>query len=421
MWATKKLHEVCDIQSGLWKGKKEPFTNALVLRNTNFTSSGRLDYSNVVELEVETKQLMKREVVKDDIILEKSGGGDKTPVGRVCIHNATSDVPFSLSNFTARLRVKNRDLLDAHFLHRFLYFLYISGKTEPMQRHSTGIRNLQLSQYKNIDIPLPPLTEQKRIVERLDKAFAEIDDLVSLGDAEEANGISVMAAWLAEIFSQDIKGSRNVLSLSAGGAEAPAKKGWKWKRLTEVAKLESGHTPSRKKPEYWGGEVKWVGIRDARESHGSLIHDTLQYTNELGIQNSSARILPPNTVCLSRTASVGYVFRLGVPMATSQDFINWVCGDALDPAFLQLLFMAEGEDIRRFGSGATHKTIYFSTAKSFYICIPDVEDQKKIVAEYQSIVKHQKALVASINQKNGLLKHLKASILKQELTPSELA
>ena len=175
MWATKKLHEVCDIQSGLWKGKKEPFTNALVLRNTNFTSSGRLDYSNVVELEVETKQLMKREVVKDDIILEKSGGGDKTPVGRVCIHNATSDVPFSLSNFTARLRVKNRDLLDAHFLHRFLYFLHISGKTEPMQRHSTGIRNLQLSQYKNIDIPLPPLTEQKRIVERLDKAFAEID------------------------------------------------------------------------------------------------------------------------------------------------------------------------------------------------------------------------------------------------------
>jgi len=295
---------------------------------------------------------------------------------------------------------------------QFIYDNFRSGSAQP---------HVYAKDVANLDYPILSTVEQKRVVERLDKAFGEIDDLVSLGDAEEANGISVMAAWLAETFSQDIKGSRNVLSLSAGGPEVPAKKGWKWRRLTEVAKLESGHTPSRKKPEYWGGEVNWVGIRDARESHGSLIHDTLQYTNELGIQNSSARILPSNTVCLSRTASVGYVFRLGVPMATSQDFINWVCGDALDPAFLQLLFMAEGEDIRRFGSGATHKTIYFSTAKSFYICIPDVENQKKIVAEYQSIVKHQKALVASINQKNGLLKHLKASILKQELTPSESA
>ena len=178
MWRTKKLHEVCDIQSGLWKGKKEPFTTALVLRNTNFTAAGKFDYSDVVELEVETKQLTKREVIKNDIILEKSGGGDKTPVGRVCIHKAESKVPFSLSNFTARIRVLDTKELDAKFLHRFLYFLYISGKTEPMQRHSTGIRNLQLSQYKEIDVPLPPLAEQQRIVAKLDAAFAEIDTAV---------------------------------------------------------------------------------------------------------------------------------------------------------------------------------------------------------------------------------------------------
>ena len=159
MWKTKKLHEVCDIQSGLWKGKKEPFTKALVLRNTNFAAAGKFDYSDVVELEVESKQLAKRQIIKNDIILEKSGGGDKTPVGRVCIHDAESELPYSLSNFTARIRVLNAQELDAQFLHKFLCFLYISGKTEPMQRHSTGIRNLQLSQYKEIDVPLPPLAE----------------------------------------------------------------------------------------------------------------------------------------------------------------------------------------------------------------------------------------------------------------------
>lgn len=180
MWHSKKLHQVSDIQSGLWEGKIGPFTTALVLRNTNFTADGSLDYSNVIQLEVETKQLAKRQVIKNDIILEKSGGGDKTPVGRVCIHDAESITPFSLSNFTARIRVLDEQELDAQFLHRFLYFQYISGKTEPMQRHSTGIRNLQLSQYKEIDVPIPPLAEQQRIVSKLDAAFAEIERAIEV-------------------------------------------------------------------------------------------------------------------------------------------------------------------------------------------------------------------------------------------------
>ena len=412
MWETVRLGDVCQIVNGGTPKSKVPAYWDGDIDWLTPKDMGKLPsrYINNTERAI-TQDGLENSSAK----LIPSGSvllSCRAPIGHIGINPK----PISFNQGCKGL-IPNNEVI-AEYLY---YFLFASKKLLNDLGSGTTFKEISSKTLSHVPINLPPLAEQKRIVERLDKAFAEIDDLVSLGDAEEANGISVMAAWLAEIFSQDIKGSRNVLSLSAGGAEAPAKKGWKWKRLTEVAKLESGHTPSRKKPEYWGGEVKWVGIRDARESHGSLIHDTLQYTNELGIQNSSARILPPNTVCLSRTASVGYVFRLGVPMATSQDFINWVCGDALDPAFLQLLFMAEGEDIRRFGSGATHKTIYFSTAKSFYICIPDVEDQKKIVAEYQSIVKHQKALVASINQKNGLLKHLKASILKQELTPSELA
>jgi type I restriction enzyme S subunit len=52
----------------------------------------------------------------------------------------------------------------------------------------------------------------------------------------------------------------------------------------------------------------------------------------LGLENSAARLLPANTVCLSRTASVGYVVIMGKPMATSQDFVNWVCSEAIEPS-----------------------------------------------------------------------------------------
>jgi type I restriction enzyme S subunit len=161
--------------------------------------------------------------------------------------------------------------------------------------------------------------------------------------------------------------------------------GWRWCALSKIARLETGHTPSRKHPEYWGGSTPWIGIRDATGHHGETIFSTQQYTNDLGIANSSARVLPANTVCLSRTASVGYVVVMGVPMATSQDFVNWVCSDALDHRFLKYILLAEHDSMLRFASGTTHQTIYFPEAKGFHVCIPDVIEQRKIADVLQAL------------------------------------
>jgi type I restriction enzyme S subunit len=159
-----------------------------------------------------------------------------------------------------------------------------------------------------------------------------------------------------------------------------APSGWKWSSLTDLARLESGHTPSRKHPEYWGGAIPWIGIGDAKANDGRRIGSTEESTNRLGIENSSARVLPENTVCLSRTASVGYVVVMGRPMATSQDFVNWVCSKDLDHNFLKYLFIAEDEDLLRFASGAVHQTIYFPEVKAFHICHPPIQEQQRIVA-----------------------------------------
>ena len=53
------------------------------------------------------------------------------------------------------------------------------------------------------------------------------------------------------------------LALAVGKPTCPAPPGWRWRALDELAKLESGHTPSRRYPEYWGGGVPWISIRDA--------------------------------------------------------------------------------------------------------------------------------------------------------------
>lgn len=169
-------------------------------------------------------------------------------------------------------------------------------------------------------------------------------------------------------------------ALSVGMPNAAAPSGWRWVPLTSVARLESGHTPSRRHPEYWGGDIPWLSIRDAKANHGSVVDETIETTNETGIENSSARVLPKGTVCLSRTASVGYVTIMGRSMATSQDFVNWVCSDKLDPRFLQYLLIFEKPSLARFSSGAVHQTIYFPEAKAFHVCIPALEEQRRIVA-----------------------------------------
>lgn len=168
--------------------------------------------------------------------------------------------------------------------------------------------------------------------------------------------------------------------LSVGKPDLPAPDGWAWTRLADVARLETGHTPSRRHEEYWNGDIPWIGIQDATQNYGRTIQNTSQHVTELGIANSSARVLPAHTVCLSRTASVGYVVTMGRPMATSQDFVNWVCSEEIDSRFLKYVLLAERDSFLRFASGTTHQTIYFPEVKAFHVCLPPIDEQDRIAA-----------------------------------------
>jgi len=199
--------------------------------------------------------------------------------------------------------------------------------------------------------------------------------------------------------------------------------GWKWISLLRIAKQETGHTPSRSQPSYWDGGVPWVGIRDAGAHHGRYIEETVQTISEAGLANSSARLLPAGTVCLSRTASVGYVTIMERSMATSQDFATWTCTEALLPEYLMYALMAEGDDIRRFGMGSTHTTIYFPEIRAFNIALPPVEEQREIIARIKQALARADRLEAEAARGRALLNRLESAILAKafngELVPQD--
>ena len=86
--------------NGLWKGKKEPFVEVGVIRNTNFIPSGVIDYSNVAYLDVEAKQLSKRRLEPGDIILERSGGGQSS----LLVGSSTSNAMMAILVFPTSLQ-----------------------------------------------------------------------------------------------------------------------------------------------------------------------------------------------------------------------------------------------------------------------------------------------------------------------------
>jgi type I restriction enzyme S subunit len=110
------------------------------------------------------------------------------------------------------------------------------------------------------------------------------------------------------------------------------------------------------------------------------VSETTEKISELGLANSAARLLPKGTVILSRTASVGFSAIMGVDMATTQDFVNWVCGPGLRAEYLLYVFRSMRDEFRRVTMGSTHQTIYMPNVARFSTPIPSAFEQEHIVA-----------------------------------------
>ena len=182
---------------------------------------------------------------------------------------------------------------------------------------------------------------------------------------------------------------------------------WDAAMIKLVARLESGHTPSRAVAEYWENcTIPWFSLADVwqlREAKRKFVHETSELVSELGVANSSARVLPAGTVMLSRTASVGFTGIMGRDMATTQDFVNWVCGDKVQPAYLWYCLQAMTPEYDRLRFGSTHQTIYMPDVAQFKVPLPPPTEQERIANFLDEQTARIDALIA---EKEALLERL---------------
>lgn len=392
-WNENKLDELCIFRNGLWTGKKEPFVECNVIRNANFTKNFKLNYNNIAKISVEKKQYETRELQYGDLILEKSGGGPKQPVGRVVIFNKKEN-GYSFSNFTSLIRIKDKNIINYKFLYLYLCYCYLSGITEKMQKNSTGIRNLSFKEYKNISVPVPPLSEQQRIVEILDKAFANIDKAKENATKNLNNAKELFENYLTFKLSKQEK--------------------WDKKRLDEVA-IDFGRGRSRHRPRndknLYGGKYPFIQTGDIRNANHFITKYSQTY-NEIGLAQS--KLWPKGTLCITIAANIAETGILTFDACFPDSVIGGVFDkEKINIDYVEYLLHSFKAILQAEGKGSAQDNINLGTFEKYKFPFPDKITQDKIVLVLNKMRENITKLEQIYEQKINDLDELKQSILQK--------
>ncbi len=307
--------------------------------------------------------------------------------------------------------VRPRQGVDQRLL---AYVLPFPLKTINDVIHSTTVKHLSSVDVRKILLPAPPEEEQRAIAAFLDRETTRIDALV----AKKERLIELLQEQRAALITHAVtKGLDPNVRMKDSGVEwlgkVPAH--WDVKRTKVVARLRSGHTPSRQHPEYWQScTIPWFGLTDVwqiRDGQTEYVSETAEKISEAGLANSAARLLPKGTVMLSRTASVGFSAIMGTDMATTQDFVNWVCGPRIRPEYLLYVLRSMKPEFKRLTMGSTHQTIYMPDVGQFSTSVPPRSEQDRIVDFIRTNAGEIDRLLAKVREAiDGLLEFRTALI-----------
>ena len=154
--------------------------------------------------------------------------------------------------------------------------------------------------------------------------------------------------------------------------------GWKTVAIGEIAEVVGGGTPSSKVDEYWGGSIPWLTPKDLSGYDFRRVKSGKRNITDSGLANSSARLLPKNTVLVTSRAPIGYVALADNEIATNQGFKSLILNDGYDPDFFCYLIKYNVPTLEAVSSGTTFKEISGKAFKQIKFNVPPLPEQKAI-------------------------------------------
>ena len=302
---------------------------------------------------------------------------------------------------------------------RYAFYLLESLGLDRTSKDS-AVPGLDRFEAHNITIPNHGLPTQKAIADFLDRETARIDQLIE----KKQRMVEVLQEREEATFLGVVTGQKSDGPKKASGVEwiGSIPGDWQALKVTQVARQETGHTPSRKVASFWVPEecvIPWFSLSDVwqiRQDGRVYVSETSEKISHIGMQNSAARLLPANTVILSRTASVGFPAILSIPMATTQDFVGWICSNRVRPKYLYYVLRAMKAEFRRLMMGSTHQTIYMPDIRSFRTPLPPILEQNQIVSELDENISRFQSAAAKIKLSIDRLREFRSALITAAVT-----
>ncbi|MDP2286983.1 MAG: restriction endonuclease subunit S [Actinomycetota bacterium] len=403
-WARTPLAELLDKSiGGVW-GEPDGTADVRVsvIRVTELKPNGGLDTSTAAVRSITVKQFESRQLREGDLLLEKSGGGPTSPVGRVALIDKPLDSTIC-SNFMQLMRPRH-DVVLPRYLHLYLTYFQLTGGTVPLQTATTNIRNIRMTDYMASEIPVPPYDEQRRIVAVLEEHISRI------GAAEKSlHAVEVMERSLARASQRDA-------CQCVPTIQAPLR--------TVVSRIEAGKSftciPRPSLDDEWGivrvSALTWGAFRP-RENK----------TVPSGREVDTRHQIHKGDILVSRANTVEYV---GAPVFVTEEpprlllsdkSLRIVPSQGVDPRWLITVLRSPSTraQISQLATGTKDSMRNISQANLLSIMIPvpiNSSDQDEVVRVADAMAQGSEHLSASVEVAISRARALRNSLLSAAFT-----
>lgn len=319
-------------------------------------------------------------------------------------------------------------ILKSEIAKKYIKFYFKKIYSEIRETARGGAQpNLNLSMIKNYLLPLPPLTEQQRIVEKLEQLLPQLHRLQADENKLHAMQSAFPSRMQASLLQAAIEGKLTTQDPKADGTASDLLKqiqtekkrlidakeikrektlpaitdeekpfdvpnNWEWVRLSQIGEIISGGTPKTTNLKYWqNGDIPWITPADMKNV-SKYISKGARNITKAGLTSSSARLMPKGSVLFSSRAPIGYVAIAENEISTNQGFKSIVPFNFNLSEYLYFALMALANDIAKLGTGTTFKEVSGATVSNILIPLPPLAEQERIVAKLDALLPKVQAL-----------------------------
>lgn len=285
----------------------------------------------------------------------------------------------------------------------FLKYYFLSDgfvKIVDSSTYGTKMPRANIDFIRNMKVPLPPLSEQTKIANFLDKKCAQIDSIIE----ESKKSIEEYKSWKQSVIFEAVTGKNLRCKKKDSGIEwlGEIPEEWEARALKTIFRIFSGTTPKSDIIEYWDGDVNWVTPADFK-TEDVYVENGKRNISENGFSDCSLELIPINSLIFSKRAPIGKVCVNRNEMCTNQGCLACVKKINLSIKFFYYLLSSLTEYFEVLGSGTTFKEISLTSFSDFKVLFPPISEQKSIAkfldakcAQIDSLISEKQSLIQDL-------------------------